>query len=125
MQIQMTQQVAKIVAETEKMTLNEKQSLFWIMVEKWGQENILNYNTTNTNQMLITVPKYLEIRKFGNENNSNNLFFDNEKQVEEGNFLDIPQRSLFVNALKNIQKYNTFEQIEDPILWQKQIRDDR
>jgi len=63
MQIQMTQQVAKIVAETEKMTLNEKQSLFWIMVEKWGQENILNYNTTNTNQMLITVPKYLEIRK--------------------------------------------------------------
>jgi hypothetical protein len=34
MQIQMTQQVAKIVEETEKMTLNEKQSLFWIMVEK-------------------------------------------------------------------------------------------
>ncbi len=68
MQIQMTQQVARIFEETEKMTLNEKQSLFWIMVEKWGQENILNYNTTNTNQMLITVPKYLEIRKFGNEN---------------------------------------------------------
>jgi len=68
MQIQMTEQVARIFEETEKMTLNEKQSLFWIMVEKWGQENILNYNTTNTNQMLITVPKYLEIRKFGNEN---------------------------------------------------------
>ncbi len=68
MQIQMTEQVAKIVEETEKMTLTEKQSLFWIMVEKWGQENILNYNTTNTNQMLITVPKYLEIRKSKNEN---------------------------------------------------------
>jgi len=66
MEIQMTEQVAKIFQETEKMTLNEKQSLFWIMLEKWGQENVLSYNTTNTNQMLITVPKYLEIRKFGN-----------------------------------------------------------
>jgi len=64
----MTQQVADYIKQTDKLSTEEKQNLFWIMLEKFGQENIFSYNTTSTNQMLITVPKYIEIRKSKNEN---------------------------------------------------------
>jgi len=99
MEIQMTQQVARIFEETEKMTLTEKQSLFWIMVERWGQENVLSYNTTNTNQMLITVPKYLEIRKFGNENNPAKMFLNEVGKFENVDFSDIEEEEIYLQNI--------------------------
>ena len=69
MEIQMTEQVAKIFEETEKMTLTEKQSLFWIMVEKWGQENVFQIHHVNWNQnaLYIELPNKFDWEDFGNE----------------------------------------------------------
>jgi len=64
MEIQMTEQVAKIFEETEKMTLNEKQSLFWIMVERWGQENVLSYKIENDENGIHYI---LNKKKIANE----------------------------------------------------------
>ncbi len=38
---------------------------------------------------------------------------------------NISQRNILKNSLSKIQSYQTFKNISDPILWQKESRDDR
>ena len=49
MEIPMTQQVADYIKQTDKLSTEEKQNLFWIMLEKFGQENIFSYKIENDN----------------------------------------------------------------------------
>jgi len=53
----------------------------------------------------------------------NILFVLNTKQLLKNQ--NENQRNLLEKSLIDIQKYETFKEIIDPVLWQKQIRDDR
>ena len=57
----------------------------------------------------------------------NNIQFvvEANKMLRKYEFSETSQKNLLNDAIKKLKKYNTFEQIQDPILWQQQIRDDR
>lgn len=65
MQIQMTPQVADIMQQAENISINEKQNLFWLMLEKFGQENIISYQ----NIYISDSPSYIISFKMENAGN--------------------------------------------------------
>ncbi len=64
MQTPMSIRVAQFIHQAETMTLPEKQNLFWVILERFGSENILNLQTiyTNTGKMIV-LPENKSVAK--------------------------------------------------------------
>jgi hypothetical protein len=55
----------------------------------------------------------------------NNILFVLNKKKHVNSKKNYSQRSTLSQSISNIQKYNMFGSVVDPVLWQKQMRDDR
>lgn len=60
MQIQTTKQIDDILQQTQKMTAQEKQNLFWKMLETLGEEKNIDYKTIDISNGLLYVLTYFE-----------------------------------------------------------------
>jgi len=60
MQIQMTTQIADIMQQTENMTLSEKQNLFRVMLEKFGEEKYFDYKTVDIPNGLVYILPFID-----------------------------------------------------------------
>jgi len=70
MQTPMTVQIAEIIQQTEKFTKAEKQNLFWVMFEKFGQEDLFQYYPVNwdKNAFYVKIPQdNFDWENFGDE----------------------------------------------------------
>jgi len=70
MQLQITPQVADILQQTEKMSVNEKQNLFWLMLHTFGQEKYFDYKTIDIPNGLVYILTYFENNSVEIKNNN-------------------------------------------------------
>jgi len=83
MSIQISGQISEIIKKTENMSLKEKQSFFWFIVEKWGKENVFTYSDTlYSNQMLINLPDWFNISEPINQEKSKKHQLENLKNLQ-------------------------------------------
>jgi len=70
----MTPQIANILQLTQKMTVSEKQNLFWLMLQTFGQEKYFDYKTIDIPNGLLYILTYFENNSFDNETKNKRKF---------------------------------------------------